>query len=633
MWFKKQLSLFLHSFQVRIFLALTIIIVIVIPTTGYFCYLQAKKVAVSQMQQYALGTAAQISKRVESFLSHHTYNVQLIKSFFENSLINHMDDKQILKYFHLFRKDHPEFVNINYGDETGRFLMAPAQIPEVHKIFDPRVRPWYRGAIESKGSHWTNVYLFASTQKPGMTVSVPIYDKTSALKAVCGIDIDISSISKFLKGMKIGENGFAYIFENKNGRVIAHPSLVQLPWNRQHIDLLRTCLNDLQNTNQDFGMSNFKGANFFTAYTDYPENDWTVGVTLPVSNFLKNIKSIKKAIITLVIAGILLSSILSYLLSMTIVKPLNELENGIERISNGDLEHEVKITDPDIASTLAGSFNKMATSLKESSRELEKTYAELAQKEKLAAIGQMTASIAHEIKNPLGVISGSAQVITNSDRPAQMKEKAAHFIMDEVERLNQTLTSFLEFAKPAQPDFIKIDIINILEEILVSSQGLYDQQKYTIDTDFPSRVPEIMADINQIKEVLWNVFLNAVQSMPEGGAISFKINIEKISWKIKKLWVPIKGARQLYPDYLAISIADQGCGITGSQMKKIMDPFVSYKDNGIGLGLSIVSQIMKSHKGDITINSKQGEGTRLKLLFPIELAQNKLPLQENKNAC
>ncbi|MCK5311993.1 MAG: cache domain-containing protein, partial [Desulfobacteraceae bacterium] len=239
MWLKEKLNFFFHSFQVRIFLALTLIIVIVIPGTGYFCYLQARRVAEQQMQQSALGTAVMISKRVESFLSQHTYNAKLIKSFFENQLIDHSNDKQILKYFHLFQKDHPEFVNINFGDETGRFLMTPAQIPEVHKVFDPRVRPWYRGAIHAKGVYWTDVYLFASTQKPGMTVSVPIYDDTGSVKAVCGIDIDISSFSKFLKGIKIGKQGFAYIFENKQGRVIAHPSLVQLPWNPYHIDLLR----------------------------------------------------------------------------------------------------------------------------------------------------------------------------------------------------------------------------------------------------------------------------------------------------------------------------------------------------------------------------------------------------------
>jgi len=328
---KEHLSRFLHSFQVRVFLSLTLIVVIVIPGTGYFCYLQALKVTQGQMQQYAQGTAVQISKRIESFLSHHSYNVKLIKSFFENHLIDMDDDKKILKYFQLFRQDHPEFVNINFGDETGRFLMAPAQIPEVHKTFDPRVRPWYQGAMKSHDVHLTGVYLFASTQKPGMTLSVPIYDKAGTFTAVCGIDIDISSFSRFLQGIKIGKQGVAYIFEKNHGRVIAHPSLVQLPWNPYHLELLRSCLTDLNARDKRSGISSFKGKRFFTAYTDYPDNDWTVGVTLPVSDFLENIKSIQKAIISLVLGGILLASILSYLIAMTIVRPLNILKDGIER--------------------------------------------------------------------------------------------------------------------------------------------------------------------------------------------------------------------------------------------------------------------------------------------------------------
>lgn len=619
---KEKFNIFWHSFQVRVFLALTLIIVIVIPGTGYFCYLQARKVAVAQMQQYALGTAAQISKRVESFLYQHTYNVKLIKSFFENQLINHDDDKQILRYFHLIQKDHPEFVNINFGDETGRFLMAPAQIPEVHKLFDPRVRPWYRGAINTKDVHWTDVYLFASTQKPGMTVSVPIYDISGAIKAVCGIDIDISAFSRFLRGIKIGKQGFAYIFENKQGRVIAHPSLVQLPWNSYHIDLLRTCLTDLKQKNQSFGMSTFEGEQFFTAYTDYPGNDWTVGVTLPVSDFLENIIAIKKAIITLVVAGIFLSSLLSYLLAMTIVRPLNSLKNGIERISSGDLEYKVTIKDPDIASALAGSFNQMASSLEMSTRELKKTYAELAQKEKLAAVGQMTASIAHEIKNPLGVILGSAQVVSNTDRPMEMREKAAVFIMDEVERLNKTLTAFLDFAKPASPSFQRIDITDLLEEILVPAEVRFSEKGYHINRDFPAMAPAVIVDPDLIREVFWNIFLNAIQSMPDGGTITMRISIEKGKEIIDESIIPIKGLIQNDPDYMTVSIIDQGCGINEDQMQKILDPFVSFRDNGIGLGLSIVSQIMKSHKGQIKINSTPGKGTRFKLLFPFVHQEN-----------
>ena len=622
MWLRKKLSLFWHSFQVRVFLALTLIIVIVIPGTGYFCYLQARKVAEKQMQQYSLGTAVQISKRVESFLSHHTYNVKLIKAFFENQLINHSDDKQILRYLHLFQQDHPEFFNINFGDETGRFLMAPAQIPEVHKTFDPRVRPWYRGAMQTKGVHWTDVYLFASTQKPGMTVSVPIYDTAGTITAVCGIDIDISSFSRFLKKIEIGKQGFAYIFENKQGRVIAHPSLVQLPWNSYHIDLLRTCLIDLKRENKAFGMSTFQGDQFFTAYTDYPGNDWTVGVTLPVSDFLENVTAIKKAIITLVIAGIFLSSLLSYLLAMTIVSPLNILKKGIERISSGDLEYKVDINDPDIASALAKSFNQMASSLELSTNELKKTYAELAQNEKLAAVGQMTASIAHEIKNPLGIILGSAQVVSNCERPMEMREKAANFIMEEVERLNKTLTAFLGFAKPAPPNFQRINITDLLEEILISTEERFSEKGYKIDRDFPAMTPAILADPDQIKEVFWNIFLNAIQSMPDGGIVTVRIGIEKGKEIIDEAMIPIKGLTQQHPDCLMVSIIDQGCGINEEQIQKILDPFVSFRDNGIGLGLSIVSQIVKSHKGQVKIESTPEKGTRFKLLFPLLLQEN-----------
>ncbi len=614
---QKNISIFWHSFQARVFLALTLIVIIVIPGTGYFCYLQARKVAVQQMQEYALGTAAQISKRVESFLSQHTSSVKLIKSFFENQHINHSDDKQILQYFRLIRKDHPEFVNINFGDATGRFLMSPAQIPEVHKLFDPRVRPWYKGAMETKDVHWTNVYLFASTQRPGMTVSVPIYDTKGTVRSVCGIDIDISSISKFLRGIKIGKQGFAYIFENTQGRVIAHPSLVQLPWNSYHIDLLRTCLTNLNQKNKTFGISSFQGDNFFTAYTDYPGNDWTVGVTLPVSDFLENILAIKKAIISLVIVGILLSSFLSYLLAMTIVRPLKILKKGIERIAGGDLEYKVNINDPDIASSLAGSFNQMASSLEKSTLELKSTYAELAQKEKLAAVGQMTASIAHEIKNPLGIILGSAQLISNVERPMEMREKAAEFIMEEIDRLNKILTSFLDFAKPASPNFQRINISNLMEETFIAIEERFNEKGYIIDRECTAKAPFVMADQGQIKEVLWNIFLNAVQAMPDGGTLTIRIDIEKGSKGIDEEIIPLKGVTQHNPDFLTVSIMDQGCGMTNEQMESILDPFVSFRDMGIGLGLSIVSQIIKSHKGQIRIKSSPGKGTCFTLLFPL----------------
>ncbi len=612
-----------HSFQFRVFLALALVIFIFIPGTGYMGYLQARKVAENQMQQYAIGTAVQISKRVSSFLSQHTDNVKLIKSFLENRLIDSTNEGELLRCFLLFKKDHPEFVNIYYGNENGRFLMAPPQAPEIHKIFDPRIRPWYRGAVDADNFHWTDVYLFASTQKPGITVSIPIVEEQRLLRGVCGIDIDLSAFSRFLQGIKIGSQGVAYIFDNKTGHVIAHPGLVQLPWNPVHIDLLRTCRSHLKKSNRSFGLTAFQGENFFTAYTNYPGKEWTVGVTLSVSDYLKNIQFIKQTTFSLVVIGILLSSLLSYLLAMTIIQPLQALQQGIERISSGDLEHKVIIHDPDIAEELAGSFNQMASSLQESLAELKQTYTELTEKEKLAAVGKMTAGIAHEIKNPLGVILGSAQVVVNRERPWEMRERAARFIIDEVIRLNNTLKSFLAFAKPAPPVLSKTDMLRLLEETLSVMKERFFEAGYRFQMDFPTRVPPVNGDSDQLRQVIWNICLNSIKAMPRGGTITVRAEAkkkpgildadthEKDTTRIS-LENPFAAPRS----WLVVTIEDQGCGIDKKQMDKIMDPFVSFQDDGIGLGLSIVAQIVKLHQGHINITSQKNAGTAFQLLFP-----------------
>lgn len=620
---KEVVRRYVHSFQVRVFLALSLIIFIFIPGTGYIGFLQAYKVVENHMQQYTIGTAGQITKRISSFLAQHRYNVTLIKSLLETNMVNSLDDQELLKFFGLFRKDHPEFVNIYYGDRDGKFLMVPPQIPEVHKVFDPRTRPWYTGAVKSMNLHWTDVYLFASTKKPGITVSVPILGEDGEVRGVCGIDIDLSALSRFLDGIEVGREGVAYIFEKKQGRVIAHPALVQLPWNDEHIRLLRHCRETLQNQGKIFGLVSFGEKEYFTAYADYPGEEWTVGVTLPFSEYYDTIQLIKNTTFSLVVVGILLSSILSYLLTRTVIRPLHTLQQGIDRISRGDLEYKVEITDPDIASELANSFNSMAHSLRRSLAELKETYAELAEKEKLAAVGEMTAGIAHEIKNPLGVILGSAQVVLDRERPWAMRERAARFIIDEVERLNDTLKAFLSFARPASPHFVETDMIRLLEETLSATEERYFEQGYRFLRDYQEDILPVEADGYQIRQVFWNVCLNAIQAMPDGGDIIIRVRMEgaKDLFGEEQVESSVGNPFAAPRKWLVVTIEDSGCGISDEQLEKIMDPFVSFQDDGIGLGLSIVGQIVKLHRGAVDVGSVVGEGTAFHLMFPCILQE------------
>lgn len=613
-----------QSFQFRVFLAFVLIITIFIPGTGYVGYLQALRIAENQMEQYTIGTASQLSKRIESFLAQHSYNVSLLASLFEKKLIDSSDNRELLDYFHLFKKDHPEFVNIYFGDEAGQFVMVPPQRPEVHKVFDPRIRPWYRGARDKYGIHWTDVYLFASTQRPGITVSAPIFNNHLELRGVCGIDIDLIAFSKFLQGIDLGERAIAYIFENKSGNIIAHPGLTNQPGESFGLELIQTCHNDLDRKSASFGLTNYKHEKYFTAYAPYPGKDWTVGITLSTSDYFQKIQIIKQTTISLVIVALLLSSILSYLLAKNILRPLLRLQAGIERIAGGDLEHRLAIRSPDIARDLAHSFNRMSLSLRESLVELKATYAELQEKQKLAAVGKMTAGIAHEIKNPLGIILGSTQVFLDKNRPWEMREKAASFIMDEVVRLDSTLKAFLAFAKPATPVFSEVNITHLLEETLSATEERFLEEGYTIVRDFPTHVPLIEADPSQIRQIFLNICLNSFKAMPDGGTVSINIRVDKESENLdtNKRFISLRNPFTVARDWLIVSMSDEGCGIREEHLEKIMDPFVSFNDDGIGLGLSIVSQLVKQHRGHIQIDSVEGRGTTFHLYFPCILKEH-----------
>ncbi len=586
-----------RSFQFRLFAALTLMILIFIPILGYFSYLRGKSAIETQIERYADSTASQITGRIQAYLSHHTSNVRLMKSFLENHLIDGNDPPALIRYFHLLKEEHPEFINILYGDETGRFTMVPPQPPEVHALFDPRIRPWYSGAVFKQDLFWTPVYLFASTGKPGITASLPVHDAGGRVVGVCGIDIDLSTFSAFLARLRIGRGGNISIVENSTGHIVAHPGLSGGNPDVQEISRMNTCLADLRASSRHFGVLSCGDGRYFTAYADYPDNDWTVCITLPEAEYLQEIKAIKKTTLSLTLAAVVLASGVSYLLALTIIRPMNKLQKGIETISQGNLENRVDVNSPDMVESMAVAVNEMAASLAESRMALQRTLADLAEKEKLAALGQLTAGIAHEIKNPLGIILGSAEVMNNPQKPLEMRERAARFVIDEVARLNKTLISFLDFARPSPPRFEAGDVQLILEDTLIFCDQQLHRQKIEVRTSFLSTPPTCRIDPDQIHQVFMNLILNAIDAMPEGGLLNIAVAVES-------------------DKFLFVTLADNGRGMSDDQRRKIFEPFCSFKDAGTGLGLAVVLQILKVHQTSIRVESELEKGTVFTLAFP-----------------
>lgn len=231
-------------------------------------------------------------------------------------------------------------------------------------------------------------------------------------------------------------------------------------------------------------------------------------------------------------------------------------------------------------------------------RELQKR---LARSEQLATLGELSAAIAHEIRNPLVAINTSVGILRNALNLVGEDEELMNIISEESMRLNKIVDDFLKFARPNEPHFTKTDINGIIQEtfILLKSRfnGIHTHlQLY-------DELPIISGDPDQIKQVLMNILINALEAMPDGGSLD-----------VSTYFVQNKNS---HPS-TEIIIRDTGIGIQEIDLKKIFQPFFSTKKDGIGMGLAVCERIIQNHDGEIKVVSQYGNGTEFTIVLPMK---------------
>jgi two-component system, NtrC family, sensor histidine kinase PilS len=226
--------------------------------------------------------------------------------------------------------------------------------------------------------------------------------------------------------------------------------------------------------------------------------------------------------------------------------------------------------------------------------------------DRLAAIGKMAAGIAHEIRNPLASISGSIEILKEELGGSTQNQALMGIVLREVHRLNSLIADFLLFARPISPGRERIHLNRLIEEIF---QMLSHSPDFNVlirlDTEFEDEL-YIQGDPNQVRQIFWNLLINAAQAMPEGGMLRVRLR---------------KGSpRALLPgdrSYGEVSVIDSGMGIGEEEIGKIFDPFFTTKEKGTGLGLSIVHSIVESYGGKIAVQSQKGQGSVFSVFIPL----------------
>jgi len=252
-------------------------------------------------------------------------------------------------------------------------------------------------------------------------------------------------------------------------------------------------------------------------------------------------------------------------------------------------------------------YQALSITLAESNRQLQQAQAEARRAERLAALGQLSAGLAHEIRNPLGVIKGSAEMLSKKLQGTQpVESELAGYISAEVNRLNALVARFLDFARPSRLDLQPLNVLTLLDHVLDTIRAQFPQANIFVERRYAAGLPKILADQQLCEQVFVNLICNAYEAMgSQPGKLQVSVAPEIIDDEA--------GDAQRG---VLVEIQDSGPGIPLELREQIFNPFVTSKQKGVGLGLAIVAKIIDDHHGSIRLKAESGRGACFQVLLP-----------------
>jgi signal transduction histidine kinase len=305
---------------------------------------------------------------------------------------------------------------------------------------------------------------------------------------------------------------------------------------------------------------------------------------------------------TMLAIVLLLTGGVSLIFLRFVRQPLQTISNRMAQVEEGDLSVRLEPRSRDEVSRLMISFNSMVDRLRMTNDELQQChYQQMERVDRLASVGEMSAGIAHEIKNPLAAISGAVTVLSDDFAKDDPRRDVVDKILEQISRLDKAATDLLFFGRPGKPSFDYVDTNDLLNKTMFFVSQHPEARNVNQNKEFTRNLPAVWVDAKQLQQVFFNIIINAIQAMKDGGVLL--LQTELVEYQDREM--------------VRVLIGDSGPGIAPEVLEKIFTPFFTTKTQGTGLGLAICRQLMEQQGGSIEILSRIGEGTRVLIYLPV----------------
>ncbi|MCS6295443.1 MAG: hypothetical protein H8K09_04350 [Nitrospira sp.] len=519
-------------------------------------------------------------------------------------------------YLEEWARESRHYLRVTIADHQGLIIAST----------DPALPPqqadqmWWREAMHAQAgaAYVSNVTLDPAINEAIFHVAVPIVEKAGGhVTGAVDLVIRHNLLTQLILPIHIGNTGHAMLLDTQGTPLIcpvlpptAHliPSALinQLALDRP----LWLVADDDAHGGRDaiVGASPVRFSHLLTP-SSLEGNRWYAFVRQAPEETYAPIYSLLFTVGVIGFGLVIVLSAFGFVVGYRIVKPLAALQREAEGLRLNLATPQTTTTVPlatpalpqeyqtgDEIEDLATTFAAMRAVLEENLRTIRSQQHELIRREKLASVGQLLAALAHDLRNPLGVIRSSAQVVLEGPQEEAIRHEMARYIIDEVDKLSQRLHDFLRYARQKPPDFIDCAAEEVMRGALKQWKAQGGHERIRVEHRFGQNLPLIRIDPEQIKEALMNVLINAREAMPDGGTLILETRIGD-------------------GDAVAIDVTDTGSGIPPDHLARVFEPFFTTKNYGTGLGLTNVKRLVEDNGGTLAVTSNQGTGTTFTLRF------------------